>query len=82
MTQWTNIDNKNNKFRLSCDNDDCNLSICNLINGKLHVTTIHNNKRHSLTFSSKDMVFIVSQFLNNLKKEDKIKLLEFYLNNI
>lgn len=80
MSKWANIEEKTNSFRLLCSHDDCSLSICNLLNGRLHVTTLHGNNRHSLTFDNRDMLFIVSQFIKSLKKEDRKKLLEFYDN--
>lgn len=82
MGKWTNINEENNKFRLLCSSDDCSLSICNLIRGKIHITTIHGQNRHSYTMNNKDMVFIVSQFLYSLNKEDRKKILEYYNNNM
>lgn len=81
MNNWSNINNSNNRFRFSCNINNCPLSICNLLNGKLHITTIHGKERHSLTFSSADMVFITSQFILSLAEEDRKKLLSFYNNH-
>lgn len=78
MAEWNNINNKNDRFKLSCDHDDCDLSIANLLYGRLHLTSIHNDTRHSYTFSHHDMLFVVSQYIKNLSPNDRKKLLEFY----
>lgn len=78
MGEWANINSSNNRFRYFCDINNCNLSICNLLDGRLHITTLHNKERHSITFSNQDMVFIVSQFIASLPIEDRKKLLDFY----
>lgn len=79
--RWLNINNSNDRFKLICNNNNCQLSICNLLSGKIHITTIHEGIRHSLTFSNNDMIFVVSQFLSSLSKNDRKKLLEFYIVN-
>lgn len=76
--RWSNINNSNDRFRLTCNNNKCQLSICNLLNGRIHITTTHNGERHSLTMSNNDMIFVISQFLKSLSKSDKEKLLDFY----
>lgn len=78
MAKWTNINESNDKFRLLCDNEYCSLSVANLLKGKIHITTIHGNERHSYTFSNKDMLFVVSQFIKNLSPSDRQSLLNFY----
>lgn len=81
MDNWLQIeDNDNNRFRLICNNPSCNLSIANLLSGKLHITTMHGRERHSYTLSERDMLFIVSQYLNSVSQEDRNKLLEFFKN--
>jgi len=80
MAKWANINNNNNNFRLLCDNDYCSLSIANLLSGKIHLTTIHGKERHSYTFSNEDMLFIVSQYINNLNKEERLKLIRYFSN--
>lgn len=77
---WSIIDTSNDRFRFYCENPECNLSMCNLLQGKLHITTIHNNKRHSYSFSDRDMAFIISQYINSLPSHKRNKILEF-LNN-
>ena len=76
--RWLAINNTNDRYKLLCNNNNCKLSICNLLNGKIHITTVHEGVRHSITFSNNDMIFVVSNFLRSLTKEDKNKLLDFY----
>lgn len=80
MGVWTNINDSNDRFRLLCENKDCSLSIANLINGMLHVSTLHNNQRHSIAFNNQDMRFIVSQYLNNLSLDERQEMLQFFKN--
>lgn len=75
---WNQIDEFDGRFRLMCSNPSCSLSIANLLLGKLHITTMHGRERHSYTFSDKDMLFIVSQYLNSISKEDREKVIEFF----
>lgn len=78
MSQWANINDSNDRFRLLCDNDNCSLSIANLLSGKIHVTTVHGNERHSYTCSHEDMKFIVAQYIKSLSKEKREDFLEFF----
>lgn len=78
MGSWATINNINDRFRLLCNHNDCSLSVCNLISGKLHITTIHGNKRHSVSLTNEDMLFIISQYIKALSPIDREKLLDFY----
>lgn len=80
QSQWAKINDSNDRFRLLCDNSDCSLSIGNLLSGRIHITTVHGNERHSYTFTNKDMLFVISQFMKTLSVEDRKKILEFYSN--
>lgn len=68
-TQWSKID-KQDRFRLRCVNESCSLSCANMINGRLSLTSIHNNERHTHLLSSKDMLFLTLDYLNTLSKKD------------
>lgn len=78
MGNWALIQNNPNKYRLLCNHKDCSLSICNLDNGRISITTLHGGNRHSMVFDNNDMIFIMSQFISRLSKSDREKLLEFY----
>ncbi len=78
MANWANINDNNNRFRLLCNNPTCSLSVANLIDGILHITTVHGSNRHSMLLSHEDMRFIVSQYLNSLSETDRRNLLNFF----
>ncbi len=80
MSKWAQIENSNDRFRLLCSNSTCSLSIANLLNGMLSISTIHGSARHSTLLSDEDMKFIVSQYLNNLSIDEREKMLEFFEN--
>lgn len=78
MSKWTNIDDNYTKYRLLCNSENCSLSICNILKGKLHISTIHGTERHSYTFTNQDMLFMFSEFIKSLSPKDKQELLNFY----
>lgn len=80
QSQWARISESNDRFRLLCDNNNCSLSLANLLSGRLHITTMHGNERHSYTLTDADMKFVVSQFIKALPAEERKKLLQFYEN--
>lgn len=80
MANWDQINNSHNRFRLLCDKENCSLSLANLTQGLLHITSIHNGQRHSFQLSDNDMKFIVSQYLNSLSLDEREKMLEFFEN--
>ncbi len=79
MAEWTTLNNRN-QFRLLCDSTGCELSLSNIINGHLSVSTIHNGQRHSYSFSDDDMKFIVSQYISSLVENEKIEMIDFFRN--
>lgn len=78
MDKWEQIQNQNDRFRLLCEKPDCSTSILNISKGIISISSIHNGFRHTTQFSPQDMLFIVSQYLNSLSKEDRERLLEFF----
>lgn len=72
MDRWVQIEK--NRYRLLCSGDSCSLSLANLLNGKIHITTIHGSHRHSYTFDDYDMQFIILQYLSSLDDEKREKI--------
>lgn len=80
MNEWKQIENQKNRFKLVCNHNECILSILNMINGMISISSVHKNQRHTTILSQKDMLFVVSQYLNSLSDIDRNKLLEFFKN--
>lgn len=70
QTRWAAIPNMENGYRLLCNHETCSLSCANLRNGRLSVTSVHGESRHSYVLSKKDMAFITTAFLDSLSKEE------------
>lgn len=68
-TQWSKID-KQDRFRLRCGNDSCSLSCANIANGRLSLTSVHGNERHTYQLTSKDMLFLTLDYLKYLNSKD------------
>lgn len=77
---WKNIEN--NRFRLLCNKDSCTRSIANLLDGRLHISTIHGEDRHTVTLTTNDMFFITSQFLSTLDQQSLIDYLTYCEKNL
>lgn len=69
-TRWDNIPDTEDGYRLLCSNPVCSLSCANLRNGRLAVTSMHGNDRHSYLFTKHDMVFATLEFLNTLSETE------------
>lgn len=69
-TRWDDIPKTNNDFRLLCNDPECSLSCANIRNGKLSVTSIHGDERHSQILTKNDMAFITLKFLESLNEEE------------
>lgn len=69
-TRWDTIPDEIKGFRLLCNDPECSLSCANLKQGKLSVTSIHGNERHSYLLSKKDMAFVTLCFLDSLSETD------------
>lgn len=78
MNKWEQINNQNNRFKLVCNHAECPLSVMNITNGMISISSIHEGSRHSLVLKNEDMLFVVSQYLNNMNKEDREKILTFF----
>lgn len=69
-TRWTEIPRVGEGYRLLCSNPLCSLSCANLKNGKISVTSIHGDERHSYELTKNDMLFATITFLNHLTKKE------------
>lgn len=69
-TRWATIPDATSGYRLLCNHESCSLSCANLRDGKLSVTSVHGDYRHSYVLTKKDMAFLTTVFLNSLSKED------------
>ncbi len=70
QTRWNDIPGTENGYRLLCSDPVCSLSCANLRNGRLSVTSIHGQVRHSYLFTKKDMVFTIMKFMETLTSEE------------
>lgn len=70
QTRWDDIPQEPNGFRLLCNQPVCSLSCANIRNGKLAITSIHGNERHSYILTKKDMAFLTAIFLTHLSKTE------------
>lgn len=78
MAKWAQINESTNRFRLLCNANSCSLSLANVVNGMLSISTVHGTERHSSLLSHEDMLFIVSQYLNSLSSKDRENILQFF----
>lgn len=69
-TRWDRIPNRENAYRLLCDHPDCSLSCANLKDGRLLVTSVHGEDRHSYQFRKNDMFFATLLFLDSLSEKE------------
>lgn len=69
-TRWDNIPSISGGQRLLCSDPECSLSCANLRDGKLSVTSVHGNDRHSYSFTKNDMAFVVISFLDQLSEKE------------
>ncbi len=70
LTRWDTIPNTVDGYRLLCNNSECSLSCANLKDGKLSITSVHGNERHSYTLTKRDMTFLGLLFLDSLEEKD------------
>lgn len=70
QTRWDDIPQEPDAFRLLCNQPVCSLSCANIRNGKLAITSIHGNERHSYILTKKDMAFLTAVFLAHLSKTE------------
>jgi hypothetical protein len=70
LTRWNSIPNGSGGYRLLCSNPQCSLSCANLRGGRLSVTSMHGNERHSYLMSPTDMAFVTVEFLNSLSEKE------------
>jgi len=79
-TRWDNIPSIPDGYRLLCNNPTCSLSCANIRDGRLSVTSVHGEERHSKTLTKKEMAFITALFLNSLSEYDLIAFTHIYNN--
>lgn len=70
QTRWDSIPQELDAFRLLCNQPVCSLSCANIRNGRLAITSIHGNERHSYILTKKDMAFLTAVFLSHLSKTE------------
>lgn len=78
QTRWNDIPSLPDGYRLLCSNPVCSLSCANLRNGKLSVTSLHGDERHSYIFTKRDMTFAVIEFLNSLDERELTTVLNIF----
>lgn len=70
LTRWNKIPDSQDSFRLLCSDPICSLSCANLRDGKISVTSIHGDERHSYVFTKNDTAFAFIEFVNTLNEKE------------